>query len=74
MFPRHFFRQKLQGHKATQFGVFGLVHHSHPATPNLLEDAVARDGFSDHGLGGQPVVGGAIIGRDETSSQKHNYP
>ena len=31
-----------------QPGVLGLVHHTHPAAPELLDDAVVRDGLADH--------------------------
>jgi hypothetical protein len=35
-----FVRQKLQSDQAAQLGVFGLVDHTHPAAPELFEDAV----------------------------------
>src|ERR1700730_10650244 len=31
-----------------QPSVLGLVHHTHPATTELLDDAVVRDGLADH--------------------------
>src|SRR5712692_3234349 len=40
-------RQELQSDKATEFGVLGLVHHTHPAAPELLDDAVVRNGLAD---------------------------
>ena len=43
-----FLGQELQGHKAVQPGVLGLVDHTHPATAQLLDDAVVRDGLADH--------------------------
>ena len=44
----HFIRQELEGDKAAEFDVFGLVDDSHPATAELLDDAVVRDGLADH--------------------------
>ena len=41
-------RQELQSDKATEFDVLGLVDHTHPATAQLLDDAVVRDGLADH--------------------------
>ncbi len=41
-------RQELQSDKATEFDVLGLVDHTHPATAQLLDDAVVRDGLTDH--------------------------
>jgi hypothetical protein len=31
--------------------VFGLVNHAHPAAAELLDDAVMRNGLTDHGWG-----------------------
>ena len=45
---RHVVGKKLESDKSTQRSVFGLVHHTHPATAQLLDDAVVRDGLSDH--------------------------
>ena len=44
----NFVRQELQSHKAAEFSVLGLVHHTHPTTAELLDDAVVRDGLADH--------------------------
>src|SRR5713101_3379819 len=40
--------QELQGHEAVQFHILGLVHHAHPATAELLDNAVVRDGLAEH--------------------------
>src|SRR5208282_5754444 len=40
--------QKLQGDKAVEGDVLGLVNHSHSAASEFLDDAVMRDGLSDH--------------------------
>jgi hypothetical protein len=41
-------RQKLESDKAVQPHVLGLVHDTHPAATQLLDDAVVRDGLADH--------------------------
>jgi hypothetical protein len=43
-----FVRQKLQSDQAAQLGVFGLVDDTHPAAPEIFENAIVRDGASDH--------------------------
>ena len=48
---------ELQGDEAVQPGVLGLVHHSHAAPAELLDDAVVRDGLADHAVGA--MLGGA---------------
>jgi hypothetical protein len=40
-------RQEFQGDKATEFGILGLVDHTHPTTAQLLKHAVMRDGLAD---------------------------
>src|SRR6266851_6770636 len=45
---REILREKLQSDKATEFRVLGLVNYTHPATAELLDDAVVRDGLTDH--------------------------
>jgi hypothetical protein len=47
---RQIVRQKLKRDEASQAGIFGPVDHTHPATPELLDDAVVRDGLADHGI------------------------
>src|SRR4029077_14212785 len=44
----HFCGQELERYKTVQARVFGLVHDTHPAAADFLEDAVVRDGLSDH--------------------------
>jgi uncharacterized damage-inducible protein DinB len=41
-------RQELEGDKAVQPGVFGLVDDAHAAATDLLNNAVVRDGPADH--------------------------
>ncbi len=43
--------EKLEGHEAPQIDVFGLVHHTHPASAQLLDDAVVGDGPADQRRG-----------------------
>ena len=41
-------RKKFEGYEAAKFGVFSLVHHSHAAATELVDNAVVRDGPADH--------------------------
>ena len=41
-------RQKLQSDSPPQIKVFSLVDHSHAAASELADDAVMRDGLTDH--------------------------
>jgi hypothetical protein len=34
--------------KTVEAGVFGFVDHTHPATAQLLDNAIVRDGLADH--------------------------
>src|ERR1019366_4681909 len=40
--------QEFQRDESPKLGVLGLVDHTHPAAAKLLDDAVVRDGLSDH--------------------------
>src|SRR5208337_4634882 len=40
--------QKLEGDKAVERNVFGLVNDAHTAAPEFLDNAVVRDGLADH--------------------------
>ena len=44
-------RKEFQGNEAMEFGVFGLIHDTHTATAELLDDAVMRDGLADERVG-----------------------
>ena len=44
----HFFGQELERDEAVQPRVLGLVHDSHAAAAELLDDAVVRDCLADH--------------------------
>ena len=44
----NFLGQKLEGDKAMQADVLGLVDDTHPTTAQLLGDSIVRDGFADH--------------------------
>ena len=41
-------RQELQGDKAMQLYVFGLVDHAHAAAAQFRDNAVMGDGLADH--------------------------
>jgi hypothetical protein len=41
------FRQELQGDEATQIRFLGLVHDTHPAAAQLLDDVVMRNGLAE---------------------------
>ena len=63
--------QKFQGDKAAEPHILGLVDDTHPATAQLLNDAVVRDGLADHAqacYGGS--VGKSMKARELAESQK----
>ena len=41
-------RQKLQGYRAAELGVLGLVDNTHAALAEFFGDEVVRDGLADH--------------------------
>ena len=60
--------QELQGHESAKLGVLSLINDTHPATAELLENAVVRDGLPNHwdeilGLEGGQVNEGTEVGR-----------
>src|SRR5215470_2128371 len=40
--------QELEGDESTELDILRLVHHAHPASTELLDNAVVRDGLADH--------------------------
>ena len=46
----HLFGQKLEGDEAMQPRVFGLIHHTHTAAAEFLDNTVVRDGLADHAV------------------------
>ncbi len=48
VFGEHF-GEELQRHEAMEFGVFGLIDHTHPPATELLENPIVRNGLADHG-------------------------
>ena len=40
--------EEFEGHEAAQFGVFGLIDDTHPASAEFLENTVVRNGLADH--------------------------
>jgi hypothetical protein len=59
--------EKLECHESPKFGVLGLVHYTHPAAAQLLDDAVMRDGLADHAR--EESTKGVIVGQLWTASQ-----
>ena len=49
MIPGQVRGQELEGHETAETGVLGLVHHSHPAPTQLLDDAIVPKSLTDHG-------------------------
>jgi hypothetical protein len=45
--PGQILGQKFQGDKTTEVGILGLVHHTHAAAAQLLNDAVMRNGLAE---------------------------
>jgi hypothetical protein len=39
--------KEFESHKAAKIGILGLIHHTHPAAAELLNDAVMRYGLAD---------------------------
>jgi hypothetical protein len=35
-------RQELQGNVALELGILGPIDHTHPTSPNLLDDRIVR--------------------------------
>ena len=53
-----------------QPGVFCLVHHTHPATTQFLNDAVVGNGLSNERIGPRHVA--AILGCGLQGSQRRS--
>ena len=62
--------QELEGHKAIELHVLGLVDHTHPAAAQLLDDAVMGEGFADQGSGAIRRVRALLAGK---STRGHFY-
>ena len=45
---RNLVGQKLERHKAAEFGVLGFEDHTHPAAAKSFQNAVVRNGLPDH--------------------------
>jgi hypothetical protein len=44
----YFIGKKFESYKAMQSRVLSLVHDTHPAATEFLQDAVVRDSLADH--------------------------
>src|SRR5208337_1331991 len=42
-------RQELEGHETAETGIFSLVHHTHPASAQLVNYAVVPESAANHG-------------------------
>ena len=45
---RQFIREEFEGDETAKLGVLSFIDHTHPATTELLDDVVVRDGLADH--------------------------
>jgi hypothetical protein len=43
-----FWRKELEGNRASESDVLGLVDHTHPSAAEFFEDPVTRYGLTDH--------------------------
>ena len=59
---RNLVRQELQGDKAVQLYVLGLVDHTHPATAEFFDNAKMRNGLANKRIGAGHAQ--HILGRD----------
>ena len=57
-------RQKLERDETVETSILSFVDDSHPAAPELLHDAVMRDGLAGHGLGKHSERG--MLGCDQS--------
>ena len=67
--PGYLVRKKLKRDETMQPGVLGLMDHPHPATAELFNDAIMRDGFADHIA--DAMVGG-LLGQVNESKALRN--
>src|ERR1700746_1714547 len=44
--------KELQGYEAVQLDIFRFINHAHPTTAQLPQNAVVRDGLTNHDKGG----------------------
>src|ERR1700740_3043443 len=65
---RHIFRKELQSDEAVEPCVLRLVHHSHTAAAQLLDDAVMRNNMTDHP---RSPTGLHLTGGYRTSQPRH---
>jgi hypothetical protein len=65
-FLRQILRQELQSDEAAQLGVFRFVDNTHPATAELLDDAVMRNNVAEEGIPGWACAAHLILRRQAT--------
>ena len=64
-------RNKFESDEAAEFGVFGLVDHTHTASANFGEEAVAGNGVAYERVGfrhGAAILGCAIRASQRTDT------
>src|ERR1700746_243446 len=47
---RYVIREEFQSNEPPKLGVFGFIDYTHTTSSDLFEDAVVRDGLTDHGI------------------------
>ena len=52
--------KELEGNEPAEFRVFGLVHHTHPAAAQLLDNAIVRNGLIDDWDGSWTRIGADV--------------
>ena len=62
-----FGREKLESDQTLQARVFRLIDDTHPPATELLDDAVMRDGLTDHGEG--PTLDSHVRGAENASQR-----
>jgi hypothetical protein len=66
----HFIGQELEGDKATEFDILGLIDDTHAAATQFLDDAVVRDGLADHSVGSRACWERMLVGSRGQVNQK----
>src|SRR5208337_5282401 len=61
-------RKELECDQAAKANVLSLIHHSHSAAADFLEDAIVRDGLTDQ-LGDTPSLA-PMLGAKSAASQR----
>ena len=68
--PGNILRQKLKCYEAAKLDIFGFVYNPHSAHTQLLNDAIVRNGLSDHEECTEIVRRDAMLGNATGGSQR----